>query len=373
MTCEGTARVRERPEQIAKGCATPPSRVGTHLKFDLEFLQLGHTRVVNVQVRDQTIVHRLETALQATVAQVEDFPAKGFVRREPVLAVNEKMRQLSTTHHHEEVPSARTPNAPMLRMQFLDESAQAAHPAEGARPAERLELFPVVALVRRDEPLTQVALQAEHAREEVRQPQPVVHRHVVERVRRRDSRHGADFGRERLLEVGRKVRVVRLEVVSAVVLRREEGKERFCCGSAERVVSYRPLSLRLGTRRKLVTLPEQELGQIRAVMRLCVDRLRLRLGVTVYNGACVRVSLHKRFSPCPSQDVLEFARIDVVVKVRSDDTVKLASQQGRVDLVHVSSGVGVFGLVQHAGQGRVEIKLVAFVSPDCGHDAEGAV
>ena len=86
----------------------------------------------------------------------------------------------------------------------------------------------------------------------------------------------------------------------------------------------------------------------------------------------MRVPLQKRFSPCPSQAVLEFARVDVVVKIRADDTVKLASQQGRVDLVYVSSGVGVFGLVQHAGQGRVEVKLVSLISPDCGHDAGGA-
>lgn len=77
-----------------------------------------------------------------------------------------------------------------------------------------------------------------------------------------------------LLEIGRDVEVVGLEVVAAV-LRRKEAEEGLCAMFAT--------SARVPSFARQPTLPEQELGDVGRVVCLGIDRLRLGLRIAVSN------------------------------------------------------------------------------------------
>jgi hypothetical protein len=147
-----------------------------------------------------------------------------------------------------------------------------------------------------------VALQAEHAREEVRQPQPVVHRHVV------------------------------LTTLSALPQQNR---------------SF-PSSLRSTT--ALTTSSRTTLT--------CVDRLRLRLGVAVEKRR-ERLSSgsdsHRAPPPGRTRVCSDVDEVDATLLRRKFDGIVGADLD---DYIYAS---------------KLEYKLVAFVSPDCGHDAGGAV
>lgn len=90
------------------------------------------------------------------------------------IAERTERRAKSTTHLEPERLVQSKPVRPMLTMQLLHEAPQPVHAARLVFTRKRFELLPIPLPVRIDEPLAEVAFEAEDAREEVRQAKAAV-------------------------------------------------------------------------------------------------------------------------------------------------------------------------------------------------------